>query len=257
MKNKFLNSQLTTHNSPLKLMIIRCDNCSVSLQLDEGKIPKGNFTVRCPRCQNMIRVAPGAKTVQQLKENAPAAAVKEGTQEFQAKESEFQINNAMRSLLAALQTENKVLDADDDENVKPRRVLLCLGKMQQLVAKTLVDAGFKVYLAENQAQANERLREGKTEVLIFSPDFAAEFGGAATLQQKFNAMNSAERRRCYLVSIEDGGTTLSAHEAFLRNLNLIVNAADISQLPLILSRALKDFNELYFYFNKAVGAESV
>jgi predicted Zn finger-like uncharacterized protein len=29
-------------------MIIRCDNCSVSLQLDETKIPKTNFTVRCP-----------------------------------------------------------------------------------------------------------------------------------------------------------------------------------------------------------------
>ncbi|MDQ6786329.1 MAG: zinc-ribbon domain-containing protein [Acidobacteriota bacterium] len=238
-------------------MIIRCDNCSVSLQLDEGKIPKGNFTVRCPRCQNMIRVAPGAKTVQQLKENAPAAAVQEGTQEFQAKESEFQINNAMRSLLSALQTENKVLDSNDDENVKPRRVLLCLGQTQELVAKTLVDAGFKVYLAETPAQANERLREGKTEVLIFSPDFAAEFGGAAMLQQKVNAMYAAERRRCYFVTIEDGGTTLSAHDAFLRNLNLIVNTSDISQLPLILNRALKDFNELYHYYNKAVGAEAV
>ncbi len=238
-------------------MIIRCDNCSVSLQLDEGKIPKGNFTVRCPRCQNMIRVAPGAKTVQQLKENAPAAAVQEGAQEFQAKESEFQINNAMRSLLSALQTDNKVLDSNDDESIKPRRVLLCLGKTQELVAKTLVDAGFKVYLAQNTAQANERLREGKTEVLMFSSDFAAEFGGAAMLQQKFNAMSSSERRRCYFVSIEDSGTTLSAHDAFLRNVNLIVNTSDISQLPLILNRALKDFNELYFYYNKAVGAEAV
>jgi predicted Zn finger-like uncharacterized protein len=238
-------------------MIIRCDNCSVSLQLDEGKIPKGNFTVRCPRCQNMIRVAPGAKPVQQLKENAPAAAVQEGTHEFQAKESEFQINNAMRSLLSALQTENKILDSDDDESIKPRRVLLCLGKTQELVSKTLVDAGFKVYLAQNTAQANERLREGKTEVLIFSPDFATELGGAAALQQKVNAMNAAERRRCYFVTIEDGGTTLSAHDAFLRNLNLIVNTSDISQLPLILNRALKDFNELYFYYNKAVGAEAV
>jgi len=238
-------------------MIIRCDNCSVSLQLDEGKIPKGNFTVRCPRCQNMIRVTPGAKTVQQLKENAPAAAVQEGAQEFQAKESEFQINNAMRSLLSALQTDNKVLDTDDDESIKPRRVLLCLGATQELVKKTLVDAGFKVYLAETPAQANERLREGKTEVLMFSSDFAAEFGGAAMLQQKFNAMSSAERRRCYFVSIEESGTTLSAHDAFLRNLNLIVNTTDISQLPLILNRALKDFNELYFYYNKAVGAAAV
>ncbi|MGI8639397.1 MAG: zinc-ribbon domain-containing protein [Pyrinomonadaceae bacterium] len=240
-------------------MIIRCDNCSVSLQLDEGKIPTGNFTVRCPRCQNLIRVTPGAKnsTVQQWKENAPAPAVKEGTEEFSAKENEFQINNAMRSLLAALQTENKVLESDDEKTEKPRRVLLCLGQKYDVVAKTLVDAGFKVYLAQTPAQANERMREGKTEILIFSPDFAAEFGGAAILQQKINAMYSAERRRLFLVSIEDGGTTMSAHEAFLRNLNLVVNSNDINQLPLVLNRSLRDFNEIYRFYNEALGASSI
>ena len=239
-------------------MIIRCDNCSVSLQLDESKIPKTNFTVRCPRCQNLIRVSPDAKsTVQQLKENAPAVAVSDGAQEFSAKESEFQINNALRSLLSALKTENKVLDSDDEENEKPRRVLLCLGQRRDAVAKTLVGEGYKVYTAQSPAQANERLRDGKTEILIFSPDFASEFGGAAMLQQKLNAMSATERRRLFLVSVEDGGTTMSAHEAFLRNLNLIVNTADINQLPLILNRALRDFNEIYRYFNNALGASAI
>ncbi len=241
-------------------MIIRCDNCSVSLQLDEAKIPGGNFTVRCPRCQNLIRVAPGAKnasTVEQLKENAPAPAVEENKQEFAAKEKEVEINSALRSLLGALQNENKALDTSDDANEKPRRVLLCLGQRRDVIAKTLVDAGFKVYLAQTPAQANERLREGKTEVLLFSPDFAAEFGGAAILQQKVNTMPAAERRRLFLVSVEDGGITMSAHDAFLRNLNLIVNSNDINQIPLVLNRALRDFNEIYRYYNEASGLAAV
>ncbi len=241
-------------------MIIRCDNCSVSLQLDEAKIPGGNFTVRCPRCQNLIRVAPGAKNaspVHQLQENAPAPAVEENKQEFAAKEKEVEINSALRSLLSALQTENKVLDSSDETVEKPRRVLLCLGQKRDTIAKTLVDAGFKVYLAQTPAQANERLREGKTEILLFSPDFAAEFGGAAILQQKVNTMSAGERRRLFLVSIEDDGVTMSAHDAFLRNLNLIVNSNDISQLPLILNRALRDFNEIYRYYNEAMGAAAV
>lgn len=239
-------------------MIIRCDNCSVSLQLDESKIPGGNFTVRCPRCQNLIRIQPGAKsTVQQLEENPPAPAMSEGASEFSAKESELQINTALRSLLSALQTENKSLDADDDEREKPRRVLLCLGEKRDVVAKTLVESGYKVYLAQTPAQANERLREGKTEIVLFSPDFASEFGGAAILQQKVNAMPSSERRRLFFVSVEDAGTTMNAHDAFLRNLNLIINTNDISQLPLIMNRALRDFNDLYFDYNKAVGAEAI
>lgn len=239
-------------------MIIRCDNCSVSLQLDEAKIPGGNFTVRCPRCQNMIRVQSSAKgTVQQLETTAPAPAMNDNAQEFSAKESEFQINSALRSLLSALKTENTVLAADDDEDIKPRRVLLCLGQHQEMVSKTLVGAGYKVYVAQTPAQANERLREGKTEIIVFSPDFAAEFGGGTILQQKVNKMHSSERRRLYLVSLEDGGATLNAHEAFLRNLNLIVNTNDINQLPMILHRALRDYNDLYHYFNKAAALDSI
>ncbi len=241
-------------------MIISCDNCSVSLQLDESKIPSGNFTVRCPRCQNMIRVQKGAgngsATVQQLQANKPAPEA-EGSQQPAAKESEVQINTALRSLLSALKTDNKVFDADDEDSGKPRRILLCLGQRCEEVARLLTAAGNRVFVAQTPAQANERLREGKIEVMIFSPDFAAEFGGAAILQQKANAMYSSERRRLFLVSLEETGTTMNAHEAFLRNLNLIIHTGDIPQLPLILNRALRDYNDLYHYLNQALSLEAI
>ncbi|MFZ1699848.1 MAG: zinc-ribbon domain-containing protein [Pyrinomonadaceae bacterium] len=235
-------------------MIIRCDNCSVSLQLDESKIPSGNFSVRCPRCQNLLRVqkdasGKGLSTVDQLAANQPAAVAEE-TPGFAEKESESQINHALRSLMSALQTDKAALETDDAET-KPRRILLCLGQKADETAKLLAKNGYKVYVAQTPAQANERLREGKTEVLVFSPDFAPDMGGAAVIQQKANAMYSSERRRLFLISLEDSGTTLNAHDAFLRNLNLIVNNNDLAQLPLILNRALGDYNDLYNYFNRA------
>ncbi|MFV0387255.1 MAG: zinc-ribbon domain-containing protein [Pyrinomonadaceae bacterium] len=239
-------------------MILRCDNCSVSLQLDESKIPGKAFTVKCPRCQNLIQVRigeHGASTVDQLKEGSAAEAVSQG--DFVQRESDVQINSALRALLGALQEQGKVLDISDEERVKPRRALVCAGANRERIAKSLVKAGYKVYLAQTPAQANERLRDGKTEVLLYTPDFAADFGGAAILQQKLNGMSASERRRLFLASIEEGGTTMNAHEAFLRNLNLIVNTADIEQLPLILDRALTDFNNLYFYYNRAAGATEI
>jgi predicted Zn finger-like uncharacterized protein len=242
-------------------MIIRCDNCAVSLQLDESKVPNGNFTVRCPRCQNMLRAKRDANgdvssTVEQLAQNQAAPAA-EGTQQFAAKESEFEINNAMRSLLSALQVGKTSMDVKDESDEKPRRILLCLGEKRDPVAKMLTEAGYKVYIAQTPAQANERLRDGKTEIVLFSPDFAAEYGGAAIIQQKANAMYTSERRRLFLISLEDGGTTMNAHEAFVRNLNLIVNTADMPQLPLILNRALHDFNGLYHYLNRGLGVEPI
>jgi len=235
-------------------MIIRCDNCSVSLQLDESKIPTGNFSVRCPRCQNLLRVQKdssgrGLSTVEQLAANQPAA-VAEGSPGFAARESDFQINNALKSLMSALQSDKASLSDGEDEE-KPRRILLCLGEKADETARLLAKSGFKVYVAQTPAQANERLREGKTEILIFSPDFAADMGGAAVIQQKANAMYSSERRRLFLISLEDTGATMNAHDAFLRNLNLIVNTNDIAQLPLILHRSVSDYNDLYNHFNKA------
>lgn len=238
-------------------MIIRCDNCSVSLQLDESKIPSGNFSVRCPRCQNLLRVqkdasGKGLSTVDQLAANQPAAATTEGAQDFAAKENDFQINNALRSLMGALQSDKSSVE-EESMTEKPRRILLCLGQKADETAKLLAKSGYKVYVAQTPAQANERLREGKTEILVFSPDFAADMGGAAVIQQKANAMYSSERRRLFLISLEDTGTTMNAHDAFLRNLNLIVNSKDLAQLPLILNRAIGDYNDLYNYFNRASG----
>ncbi len=243
-------------------MIIRCDNCSVSLQLDESKIPSGNFTVRCPRCQNMLRVqkdatGKGLSSVQQLEANQPAPATADGAQDFAAKEADAQINNALRSLMTALQTEKTVLETNDDEAVKPRRILLCVGQKCDETARILAQAGYKVYVAKTPAQANERLREGKTELLIFSSDFAPELGGAAVIQQKANAMYSSERRRLFLISLEEDGTTMNAHDAFLRNLNLIVNSNDLAQLPLVLNRSINDYNDFYNYFNKASGLQPI
>jgi predicted Zn finger-like uncharacterized protein len=243
-------------------MIIRCDNCSVSLQLDDSKVPKGTFSVRCPRCQNLLRVVAGSgksAAVEQMKMNAPAPAVDTGAKtEFAQKESDYEINHALRSLLGALQKENTAVTLDDEEEVKPRRILLCLDQSKRdFVAKILAKAGYKVYAAETPAQANERLREGRTEVVLFSSDFAAEFGGAAMLQQKMNSLASAERRRLFLACVDENGTTMNAHEAFLKNLNLIINVTDLDQISMILNRALRDFNEIYRHYNKAMGMSAV
>src|SRR5205085_2361571 len=133
-------------------MIIRCDNCSVSLQLDEAKIPGGNFSVRCPRCQNLLRVqkdssGKGLSTVEQLAASQPAAPTADGANDFAVRETEAQINNAMRSLLTALQHDKG--SVVEEEEAKLRRILLCLGpKYQENTAKVMAGAGYKVYVAQ-------------------------------------------------------------------------------------------------------------
>src|SRR5258706_16358746 len=132
-------------------MIVRCDNCSVSLQLDESKVPDGNFSVRCPRCQNLLRVqkdasGKGPSTVEQLAASQPAAPAGEGSG-FAAKENDFLINNALRSLMTALQSGKSGI-SDDESDEKPRRILLCLGQKADETAKLLAKSGYKVYVSQ-------------------------------------------------------------------------------------------------------------
>ncbi|HYO91276.1 MAG TPA: zinc-ribbon domain-containing protein, partial [Pyrinomonadaceae bacterium] len=43
-------------------MIVICSSCSTRLQLDEAKLPSRPFTIRCPKCQNIINGEPPAPT---------------------------------------------------------------------------------------------------------------------------------------------------------------------------------------------------
>ena len=101
------------------------------------------------------------------------------------------------------------------------------------------------------------LQAGAASAAASLAGFAPDLGGAAVIQQRVNAMYSSERRRLFLISLEDQGSTMNAQDAFMRNLNLIVNTADLPQLPLVLQRALGDYNDLYHYFNTASGLQPI
>lgn len=253
-----LPSLLTAYRLLLTVKVT-CSHCSVSLQIDESKATSDNFKIRCPKCQSMIPVqspknaapksvaAPAARNW----ETQPAATFQKNSA-VGGDDSEM-ANNAdvMRVLAAALR---KTSSGKAESDTQPqKRALMCLNpERNRATAERLADAGYKIFLADNPAQATEKIRDGEVDVIIFSWDFAAKFSGTSVLQQVINALPTIERRNLFVVAIEDNSQTFNMHEAFLRNLNLIVNSNDLHHLPSILYRALRDHNELYRHFNKAL-----
>jgi PleD family two-component response regulator len=201
--------------------------------------------------------AKGASPAAQLEANKAAPASEQGAAQFAEKQSEFEINNAMRSLLSAPADRKAALSSTDEESEKPRRVLLCLGEKKDEVARLLSEEGYRVYIAQTPAQANERLREGKLRSSSSRRISPPSSVGPLSSSRRQTRCTPRSVAGLYLVSLEDGGTTMNAHDAFLRNLNLIVNTADIPQLPLILNRAVLDFNDLYHYLNRGLGVEPI
>ena len=261
-------------------MIINCDKCSATLQFDEAKMPSGNFTVRCPRCQNMISasgksqisaVAAGVPQTQtalppvtpQIPEiSKPAPLFRAGNGNLsQPLPSLESVKNApeagdpMQILASLLQrgfspAANTSAPTGDSEF---EQVLLCLGNdRRETVSRQLAEAGYRVFIAETPTQALERMRDSEMMVVVFAANFAPELGGAALVQQQVHSMVSIDRRRIFLVALEDTTNSFNTHEAFIRNFNLVVNTGDAHNLPLILNRAMRDFRELYRYYLKAL-----
>lgn len=259
-------------------MIIACTHCSMRLQVDDEKVPARSFTLRCPKCQNIVHAEPPVNSHHEdalIVGNSPAS----GHPRFESPAPPYQLdkfadktdtaperelpaadsNELLRLLSAVLKRGTRATDrAHSDLKWEARRVLVCVGEVQRdAVARNLAKSDCKVYVAENKVQAVERMRDERMDVVILSADFDLEEEGAAFLSREINALRPSDRRRMFFVQFSETGRTLDAHAAFLNNVNLIVNVGDVDDMTPALDRGLRDFNDLHRSYNDALGVSPI
>ncbi|HYE66360.1 MAG TPA: zinc-ribbon domain-containing protein [Pyrinomonadaceae bacterium] len=263
-------------------MIVVCPHCSTRLQLDDAKVPARPFTLRCPKCQNIINGQPPAGSTdnsalgvdapalehQQFKQPTPARAFRiepsSAGADGASNDKAHAVNaDELTRLLAALlqraapSGEKQPLGARRLDWER-RRVLICVTPARrEAVARTLAAGDYQVFVAEDTTQAVERMREEHMDVVILEPDFDPIEQGVAFVSREINTMRPAERRRIFFVQLSTSVRTMDSHTAFLHNFNLVVNPSDIETLPRILERAIRDFNELYRDFNSALNVAAI
>lgn len=264
-------------------MIVVCSQCTTRLQLDDAKIPSRPFTVRCPKCQTIIHGQPAANSTGQQSgigigetpalDNArfnppmaapvfkPEEATPEGDVQAYGTAPLVEPNDLARVLVELLQHGMPVAGKQRSATRlkwEHRRVLICVvPARREAVGRALVDENYQVYIAENTSQAIERMREEKMDVVILEAEFDAVEQGAAFVTSEINALRPAERRRLVFVHLSPAVRTLDTHAAFVHNVNLVLNTADIDRLPNALERTLRDFNDLYRDFNTALDIAAI
>jgi len=271
-------------------MIISCPNCSTRMQLDDAKVPVRAFTVRCPKCQHIINAQPAAAPdegsavaaggdlpsstrAQRDANSAPATDITLTPEETDGAEpsagspaesaGEPSVAEAARLLVellgrgagAAVPPEGRADGAPRRPAWDKRRALVCVSTQhRQEIARDLAQEGYEVSLADGTAQAIDRMRGDKLDVLVLDNDFDMAEQGAAFLTRELNSLRPSERRRLVVVHLSQSGRTEDAHAAFLANANLVVNAGEAPGLARALERTIRDLNELYKDFNRALGA---
>ncbi len=255
-------------------MIVTCPNCSTRLQLDGAKVPARPFSVRCPKCQRIVNAQPPAQSAPPQRDalaavgDVPAstkpqpdtAAATPAPLVGEVQESPEGHEDVLRLLASMLRRE-----AAGDGGVRStssggrrpwerRRALVCAGSaFGGDAARALSQAGYDVSVATDAAQAVERMREEQLDVLVLDPEFDQRAQGSLAVGREVTAMRTAERRRLVFVLLTNTARTGDAHAAFLAGANLVVQMKEVGELPRALEKNIRDLNELYRDFNRALG----
>lgn len=259
-------------------MVLICPKCESRLTLDEAKAPSRPFSVRCPKCQTSVNVQPpGAKTTaagpDEIVEMPPAATPTSPFERpvaappFAAGGNESPGASTPEGIPASLDGLAKLLadalrNADSGSGAnrgrkRPawdrRKALVCASPAyRETIARSLSGSEYEVFVAENMAQALGRMREERMDVVILDASFDPLEQGVAFITREVKLMRPSERRRLFFVYLTTGVRTMDLHAAFLQNVNLVVNSSDVEQLPEALEISIRNYNELYRDFNRAL-----
>jgi predicted Zn finger-like uncharacterized protein len=254
-------------------MIVTCPNCTTRLQLDGAKVPARPFSVRCPKCQQIINAQPPSPAAAQRDALAAGGDVPASARpqpepagaappplvaEVPAASPPDAQDDVLRLLASLLRREAAGDAAGAQERGRGawerRRALVCAGSaFAGDAVNALRRGGYDVAIPADLTEAVERMREDHFDVLVVDPEFDTRAQGALRVGRELTAMRTAERRRLVFVMLSTTARTGDAQAAFLAGANLIVSMKEVAELPHALEKNIRDLNELYRDFNKALG----
>ncbi|MDQ5846282.1 MAG: zinc-ribbon domain-containing protein [Acidobacteriota bacterium] len=251
-------------------MIIVCQKCSTRLQVDDTKIPAGQFAIRCPKCNSSLDSSSSSPTTEQSATavgGSPATSQRRSEQskaaplfELEGTPSDSNSNasaaDKLVELLSGLANQPGFAGANSPNgrpSWNPRKMLVCVPEEnRETVARGLAENGYQVFVAEDTRQAVERMREHMLDMVLLDPRFDPGEQGAAFVMREVNILRPVQRRRLFFVLLSPTLRTMDGHAAFLNNVNAIVNVNDVGEIPKLLENRLREYNELYKDFNSVM-----
>ena len=253
-------------------MIIVCQKCDSRLQVDEARVPSQPFVIRCPKCHSSVDsglsnpaleqgasggVSPAEEARFEQPNPAPLFELQRQAPEPPAGGS----TDRLAELLSGLMSQpaaagRKVPYARPSWD--PRKALVCVHEdSRESVARSLAANGYQVFVASDARQAVDRMRENLLDVVLLDPRFDPVEQGPVFVTREVNILRPAQRRRLFFVLLSPSLRTMDSHTAFLNNVNAIINMGEIDDLPSLIERRVREYNELYKDFNTTLGIQAL
>ena len=253
-------------------MQANCTNCQQRIVIDDAKVPDRAFSVKCPKCQTVVRFpgkgaapvvsAPGTSSFASnlpagaypaapptsafpAYPNAPAAASAAGPGPAPAPPAaEAATSEEMRAtMMAQIRREMSI-----GEGKMVGRAMVALTDRAQAgaMALPLTRLGYQVDTVENAEEGARLLEQGVYDLVVATRSPAA--AGRESLYQRLNRLSPDRRRRIFLVIVGDEFKTGEGTQAWAVIADLVIAARDIPTADSVLLPALAERTRLYQVF---------
>jgi predicted Zn finger-like uncharacterized protein len=187
-----------------------CPQCAHTIVIDDARVPDRPFSVKCPKCQTVVKLAG----------KSPAAEGGEGLKTV----AEAPVDGAARALLGL--------------NQPPHAAAM---------TPTLARLGYRVDSTDDPIEAARLLEQGAYSVVVTNRTVAPQ-GKGETLYQRISRMSPDSRRRIFLVLVGDELKTGDGTQAFALLADLVLHTGEIGTADPLLKSTIAERTRLYQMF---------
>lgn len=230
-----------------------CPNCSQRITIDDARVPDRPFSVKCPKCQTVVKF-PGktaAAAAAAAPPPPPAAPAAEPAAAERAAPSGAPPSGGSDEMRAQMMAQLRREMTLGGEGARMEgRVLVSLPDRNQSAAITmpLSRLGFSVDTLDNPDEGGRLLDQGVFKIVVTSRATSTK---GETVYQRVLRMNSEARRAILLVLVGDDFKTGDGTQAFAAVADLVVNPRDAGVLDVTLTNAMTERTRLYQAYSDA------
>ena len=208
-------------------MQAQCPQCSQRIVVDDAKAPDKPFSVKCPKCQSLVRF-PGRAAASAPAEEPPASEAPEPSPE----------------ILAQLRKE---LGGDSSKPKGQVLVALTDRALAGTLSQPLTRLGYIADALDNPEEGGRMLEQGYYDVVITNRT-ATIPGRNETLYQRITRLSPEARRRLFLILVGEDMKTGDGQQAFVSQADLLINPRDAGNVESVLLNSISERARMYQVF---------
>jgi hypothetical protein len=219
-----------------------CPQCSNSISFDDARAPERPFSVKCPKCQALVRFpgrAPaGASPAAAPAASSAASAAAGASSPEVATETLAQLRREVGASEAGRGAATQVLVGVPDRALAGALTL------------PLTRLGYTIEMLDTPEEGGRLLEQGVFGVVITTRT-AAVPGRSEILYQRVARLNPEARRRIFLILVGEDLKTGDGTQAFVLQADLVVNPRDAGNVESAMLNAMAERNRVYQPFLEA------